>query len=244
MPVAEVLAVETVPGGAKALLQVPARSDGDSGPRPLAVMLHGAGGSPEQGLALLAPFAAEAGVLVLAPASAGDTWDSVQGTPRGNAKGTDAQGIEQAVAWVRERHDIDARRLVIGGFSDGASCALGLGLARADLFCCIVALSPGFIPRTTPKARPPVFISHGTHDTVLPITRCSRLIVTRLREFGCDVSYREFEGGHVIPPDIARQAVAWLLRGPADGQRAPAGQSGHADSRARHPGEHPGEHAG
>ena len=226
MPATEVVSIEAARGRARALLQVPAPVDGDSGPRPLAVMLHGAGGTPEQGLALLAPFAAEAGVLVLAAASAGDTWDSVQGAPRG-----DAEGIEEAIARVRQHHAIDPGRLVIGGFSDGASCALGLGLARADLFCCIVALSPGFIPRTMPTGRPPVFISHGTHDTVLPISRCSRLIAPRLREIGCEVSYREFEGGHVIPPDVARQAVAWLLRGPADGLLGAAGQSGHADPR-------------
>lgn len=230
MPATEVVSLEAAVGGPRALLQVPAATDGDSGPRPLAVMLHGAGGSPEQGLALLAPFAAEAGVLVLAPASAGDTWDSVQGTTVG-----DAEGIEQAVASVRQRWEIDPQRLVIGGFSDGASCALSLGLARCDLFCCIVALSPGFIPRTLPTGRPPVFISHGTHDTVLPLSRCSRIIVPRLREFGCEVSYREFEGGHVIPPDIARQAVAWLLRGPADGQLGAAGQSRHADPGTRDP---------
>ncbi|WP_167784721.1 alpha/beta hydrolase [Ramlibacter rhizophilus] len=209
-----------------ALLHVPPTPEGDSGPRPIAVMLHGSGAGPEQGLNLLEPWASQSGVLVLAPASASSTWDTVLGE-----QGADTERIEGALDWVRARFRLDPERVVIGGFSDGASCALGLGLARADLFSRIVALSPGFVPRTVPTGAPPVFISHGTHDTVLPITRCSRIIAPRLRAAGCEVSLREFDGGHVVPADVARQATAWLLRPLERSARRARGQSGHADSR-------------
>jgi predicted esterase len=45
---------------------------------------------------------------------------------------------------------------------------------------------------------------------VLPIDRCSRRLVPQLRQAGYDVTYQEFEGGHVLPPALARSAVGWL----------------------------------
>jgi phospholipase/carboxylesterase len=48
---------------------------------------------------------------------------------------------------------------------------------------------------------------------VLPIDNCSRRIVPLLRRGGYDVRYREFEGAHTVPPEIAREAAGWLLSG-------------------------------
>jgi predicted esterase len=55
-----------------------------------------------------------------------------------------------------------------------------------------------------------VFVSHGTVDDVLPIDRTSREIVPALRADGYDVTYREFDGDHGVPPEVAREAVDWL----------------------------------
>ncbi len=55
------------------------------------------------------------------------------------------------------------------GFSDGASYALSIGLTNGDLFTHVVAFSPGFASPVTYTGKPPVFVSHGTHDEVLPI---------------------------------------------------------------------------
>jgi phospholipase/carboxylesterase len=43
---------------------------------------------------------------------------------------------------------------------------------------------------------------------VLPIERCSRRIVLRLRAEGYDIDYREFDGGHSVPEALAREALA------------------------------------
>jgi predicted esterase len=74
-----------------------------------------------------------------------------------------------------------------------------------------MAFSPGFVPTVEHHGRPRLFISHGTADPVLPIGSCSRRIVPRLEQADYDVTYREFDGAHTVPPDIARTAVAWLL---------------------------------
>ena len=59
---------------------------------------------------------------------------------------------------------------------------------------------------------PRFFISHGTEDQALPIDQTSRRIVAELERNGYQVRYREFPGGHSIPPDIAREAIDWFVR--------------------------------
>jgi phospholipase/carboxylesterase len=64
---------------------------------------------------------------------------------------------------------VDAGRLAVEGFSDGASYALSIGLTNGDLLTHVVAFSPGFASPVAYTGKPPVFVSHGTHDEVLPI---------------------------------------------------------------------------
>nr|WP_280139176.1 PHB depolymerase family esterase [Geodermatophilus dictyosporus] len=175
---------------------------GVSAPAPLVVVLHGAGGDAEAGLGLLRPLADERGLVLLAPASRGATWDAVAG-----GYGPDVAVVDRALAAVFAAVPVDAARVAVAGFSDGASYALGLGLANGRLFRQVVAFSPGFVPPGPRTGRPPVFVSHGTDDDVLPVDRTSREIVPALREDGYDVTYREFAGGHWVPPEVAREAA-------------------------------------
>ena len=101
--------------------------------------------------------------------------------------------------------------LAMAGFSDGASYSLSIGLANGDFFAAVFGFSPGFIPPAERIGRPPVFISHGTIDPVLPIEVCSRRIVPQLKGEGYPVTYREFEGKHTLPPEIAAEAMKWFL---------------------------------
>jgi phospholipase/carboxylesterase len=174
-------------------------------PGPMAVMLHGAGGSAENGLGLLRRLADEAGLIVLAPSSRHQTWDGLKGH-----YGPDVAVIDAALEWTFNRYAVDARRIAIGGFSDGGSYALSLGLINGDLFSHVVAFSPGFVAPGERHGRPRAFVSHGTDDRVLPIDLCSRRIVPRLRRAGYDVHYREFDGPHAVPADVAREAIEWF----------------------------------
>ena len=194
--------------GRRALLYLPVDHRADQ-PSPLAVMLHGAGGSAEDGLGLLRGLADEAGLILVAPKSHGATWDLLL-----DSYGPDVALIDDALAQVFDRFAVDPNHLAVGGFSDGASYALSLGGVNGDLFSHVVAFSPGFwVPGTT-SGSPSFYVTHGTDDQVLPISSTSRRLVPKLERAGYDVRYHEFVGGHVVPTDLAADAVLWLLDRP------------------------------
>ena len=186
-------------------LYVP-RSYRPENPAPLVVLFHGAGGHAQHGLAPLRELADARGLILLAPASRTSTWDVI-----GGEYGPDVALVDRALAHVFARYAVDPARFAAGGFSDGASYALSLGITNGDLFTHLIAFSPGFLAPAAQRGSPRVFISHGTEDRVLPIARCSRVIVPRLQGAGYEVRYREFEGGHTVPPGTAREAVDWFV---------------------------------
>ncbi|HEX9892950.1 MAG TPA: alpha/beta hydrolase-fold protein [Gemmatimonadales bacterium] len=175
-------------------------------PVPLMVLFHGAGGAGSQVLQRFSEAAQEFKVAIVAPDSRGSTWDRIfTGQFR-----TDVTFIDQVLNLVFDRVAVDPTRVVAAGFSDGASYALSLGLTNGDLFTRIAAFSPGFSNPGDRVGNPPIFISHGTADPVLPIDVTSRRLVPELHALGYGVRYREFEGGHAVPAAIAREGVEWL----------------------------------
>jgi predicted esterase len=186
-----------------AVLHLPEKPS--TSPLPLLVLLHGAGGSGAGILQRLRSFADDAGVAVLAPDSRGGTWDAIRGS-----FGPDIEFLDRALARVFDTVAIDPGRLAVGGFSDGATYAISLGLLNGDLFPRVLAYSPGFFVGGLAHGKPRFFISHGTADQILPIDRCSRVIVPALQKRGYDVTFRQFDGGHTIPPNIALAGMKWV----------------------------------
>ena len=192
--------------GRDGILYVPA-SYNAAARAPLVLMLHGAGQSAEIGIRPFLPLADAAGLVLLAPDSRGSTWDFLYGP-----YAADVAFIDRALARVFQQCAIDPARIIIEGFSDGASYALSLGLTNGDLFSRIVAFSPCILAPAANIGRPRVFISHGTSDRILPIDNCGRRLAARLTAAGYAVEFREFTGPHAVPPDVARAAVEWLER--------------------------------
>jgi phospholipase/carboxylesterase len=193
-----------------ALLYVPktARKDGLN---PLVLYLHGAGGSEDQGIKRMGSYAEEFGFVLLSPASQGQTWDAIR-----DGYGPDIPMLDQALVRSFATCRIDPRKIAVAGFSDGASYALGLGTWNGDLFTSTIGFSPGFIPPASTRAKKNatksrIFVSHGTDDQILPIDSCSRQIVPELKRSGYDLTYREFQGPHTVPKDVASEAFRWFL---------------------------------
>lgn len=192
-------------GGRDATLFVPALYR-PTRPAAFVLALHGAGGSGEGPTNFWRPIAEANGLVVLSPDSRDRTWDGVLG-----GFGPDVTFIDRALASVFGRCAVDPARMTISGFSDGASYALSLGLVNGDLFQKVVAFSPGFIVPAEWHGTPTFFMSHGRADRILPIDVTSRRVQVQLLRGGYNVRYREFDGGHTIPPEIRDEAVRWML---------------------------------
>ena len=188
--------------GRQAILHVPAPVAGaPARPLQLIVLLHGVrqllGGADDSAVA----HAQRHGALLLIPRSLSDSWDVIRG-----GYGPDLAFLDRVLAWTMRRYSVDPDALVIGGFSDGASYALSVGLMNGDLFSDIVAFSPGFMKPMRRVGRPRVFVAHGAGDEVLPVAQ-GRAIANQLAREHYQVQYTEFDGAHVVPAPIARAAL-------------------------------------
>ncbi|MEH1165069.1 phospholipase [Micromonospora sp. CPCC 205539] len=173
----------------------------------LVLLLHGAGGSARQGLDLLRPVADAHHLLLVAPQAAASSWDLIAG-----GFGVDVRRIDGLLTSTFDGYPV--RDVTFGGFSDGASYALSLGLANGDLVDAVLAFSPGFAAPPVTHGRPRIFISHGVDDRVLPIDVCSRRLVPHLHSLGYDVTFEEFPGGHELPTPVRGSAITWLTPRP------------------------------
>ena len=72
-----------------------------------------------------------------------------------------------------ERFSLPASRVALAGFSQGAMMALQVGLRRIESFACIVGYSGRLLfPERLAeelRCRPPVFLSHGDADEMVPV---------------------------------------------------------------------------
>jgi phospholipase/carboxylesterase len=179
-----------------------------STPLPALVMLHGAGQTSQWAITLIQAAAERDRFLAITPKSIDESWDRMRG-----GYGPDVAQLDRTLDAVFDRYAIAPDRLAIGGFSDGASYALSLGLGNGLLFRDILAFSPGFHAALQRRGRPRIFIAHGIADRVLTIDRTSRRLVPALERERYAVEYIEFEGGHVVLESMLSQAIRGWLTG-------------------------------
>lgn len=148
-------------------------------------------------------------MVLLAPDSRSDvSWDlSV-----GGSVSRDVRFLDRALMHVFERCHIDANYIALGGFSDGATYALSVGVSNGDLFSHLIAYSPGYILPFEPLVgKPRIFLSHGARDPVFPIDETRKFLLPTLLDAGYEVRYEEFDGGHLVPVAVSDEALEWFL---------------------------------
>jgi predicted esterase len=192
-------------GNRHAILFVPSTYDPKRA-APFFLALHGATGSGESMLRGSRDAAEAHGVVVLSPSSRDYTWDAIRGP-----YGDDFARIDRLMNDVFDQCAIDPSRVAVGGFSDGASYAVSVGLQNGDVFTHIVGHSAGFIIPGTPHGKPKVFLSHGRQDRILPIDQCGRRIAAQLKHDGYDLRFDEFDGGHMATPEMREIAIKWFV---------------------------------
>jgi predicted esterase len=194
--------------GRDGIVYVPPRAQEE--PHPLIVLLHGSGADSHNIIDLLQAPAEQNRCVLLIPDSREYTWDVII-----SGFGPDVRFLDRALAHTFARCRIDTQRIALAGFSDGASYALTLGISNGRLFTHVMAFSPGFLMPPHLEDTPRIYISHGVRDDVLPIARCSRRIVPQLKDWGYDLTYREFPDGHTVPSSIVDEAMHWFLDDPS-----------------------------
>src|SRR4051812_44174374 len=182
----------------------PSYSDGT--PAPLLVLLHGAGGRASNFEANLPSRVDDKGIVVLSFDSSVGTWDRFAL----GGFGPDIERMNMALDYAFRHVSVDPAHIGIGGFSDGASYALTVGLPNGDLFKGIIAFSGGAVLNPGVRGKPPIFVSHGTADPVIPISVSRDGFVPELVGQGYTVTFREFVGGHQVPAAIANEAYSWF----------------------------------
>jgi phospholipase/carboxylesterase len=174
---------------------------------PLLVLLHGAGNTALS-TQYSYQYADEFNFIVVAPDSRDErTWDMIVGM-----WGPDLEFIGEAIKYAKRQCTIKDDHIGLAGFSDGASYALSMGIGNGDVFTRVMAMSPGLMQPAAVRGKPKIFISHGTADQVMPSDITSRKFVPRLKTLGYDVTYREYEGRHTLPPAIAQEAMEWFAK--------------------------------
>ncbi len=205
------------------LVRAPAIS-GDS-PAPLLVLLHGVG-SNERDLLDLADYLDGRFFVIsirapnpLGPDAFG--WYPVNWTadgPIGDTQKAEAsrQAILRFLPEAVAAYDLDARRVFLMGFSQGAIMSLFVALTRPDAVAGIVPMSGRLLPEALAQKAPddalhglPVFAVHGARDTVLPIGE-GWTIRDELSKLPVALSYREYDMAHEVSAQSLADSAAWL----------------------------------
>ncbi len=134
----------------------------------------------------------------------------------------DAVGIRESAVAVTQLIDrevergVPANRIVLAGFSQGGAIALHTALREPRSLGGVLALST-YLPlaaslaaeRSAANARVPIFMAHGTADTVLPLALgdTSRRALTAL---GYEVEWRTYPMPHSVCLEEVAAIAAWL----------------------------------
>ncbi len=120
---------------------------------------------------------------------------------------------------VRERgRGIDARRIVLAGFSQGGAIALQTGLRHPERLAGIMALST-WLPlagmlaaeRSEANADVPIFIAHGTADEMVALERAERSR-DALAALGYKPEWHAYPMGHAVCDEEVAAIGDWLAR--------------------------------
>ena len=185
---------------------------------PLLAVLHGAGRQDELLMKAYRDEAERRQALFLVPRSHGMTWDLIEHAVARNAPqpgGVAPSGRPDHD--IFRRYPVDAGRLGLLGYSDGASYALSVGLSNPDLFCSVMAWAAGFVAIENEAAapgtkRPAVLIEYGTHDELFPFEQVAVPMREQLEAFGCAVTFRVDEGGRHWPSGkFQGEALDWFF---------------------------------
>ena len=176
---------------------------------PLVMALHGGSGNGRGFLWSWLRDARSRGAILVAPTATGSTW-ALMGDD------TDTPNLMRILDTVRSRWNVDPRRMLLTGMSDGGTFCYVTGFESASPFTHLAPVSATFHPLMAEMADAdrlrglPVHIVHGRLDWMFPV-QVARQTAQALSAAGANVIYRELDDlSHAYPREMNAEILQWL----------------------------------
>ncbi|GJL55400.1 MAG: hypothetical protein NPIRA02_25320 [Nitrospirales bacterium] len=177
---------------------------------PLIVCLHGAGFTGESYVERWVPRLDDHYILVCPTISMGAWWSRFA-----------EDLVLKIVNTIQTDYHVKRDRIFLTGMSNGGVGAWIIGMHHADTFAGIAPMASGIddvlFPFLDNLHNTPVYIIHGLHDQVMPVS-LSRTLVKEMGSRGIQHVYREHNfthphaGGHFFPREELPALVSWFDR--------------------------------
>ncbi len=111
---------------------------------------------------------------------------------------------------IRLGSEVPMERTVLLGFSQGGAMAVDVGgeLPLAGIVACSGYPHQGWEPALQTN-RPPVLLSHGRQDPVVPFA-ASEALLEQLHQAGCEARLYSFNGGHTIDATVLPEIAGFV----------------------------------
>ena len=152
---------------------------------------------------------------IAADQAAGRLRDLSQDIPKGLALARETMLAFLKV--VEHKFAADPRKIVLGGFSQGAMLSCDLMLKTTQAYAGLIQLSGTLLalqewaPLLQKRKGLPVFQSHGMQDELLPYVGAERLRDTLIHA-GLSVEWHSFRGGHEIPRAVLQRLGPFITK--------------------------------
>lgn len=114
------------------------------------------------------------------------------------------------------KHSTDTKKIFLMGFSMGTIMAYAMALTQPERFAGVVAQSgflreiPSLALKWNELQHCPFIITHGTQDTVIPVTWARKTRDLFTAKSNADVVYKEYPMGHQISDASLADVMQWL----------------------------------
>jgi phospholipase/carboxylesterase len=176
---------------------------------PLVVALHGGSGNGRNFLWSWLRDIRSFGAILIAPTATGPTWALM-------GEDTDTPNLMRILETVRGRYNIDSRRMLMTGLSDGGTFCWVSGLDRISPFTHLAPVAATFHPLMAEMTDAdrlrglPIFLIHGRLDWMFPV-QVARQTSNLLSAAGADLTYREIDDlSHCYPREMNAEILRWL----------------------------------
>jgi phospholipase/carboxylesterase len=181
---------------------------------PLVMALHGGSGNGRNFLWSWLRDARSHGAILVAPTATGPTPGKSTWALMGDD--TDTPNLVRILDSVRARWNIDPKKMLMTGMSDGGTFCYVSGLDGASPFTHLAPVSATFHPLMAEMADAdrlrglPIHIVHGRLDWMFPV-QVARQTQQVLSAAGAEVTYRELDDlSHTYPREMNAAILKWL----------------------------------